>query len=949
MHIMSLRIFGLFCLSLLSINLYAQQEVVIGSPQYEKLKLEGKLAGHVMKLEESSFSPAEGSHYKVKPTSGPPKSGACDCYVEPDASYTLAMAPNDDGSSALITIPFNFNFYGQSYNSFYINNNGNITFVNSLFSFSSNAFPSSPDQIIAPFWADVDTRAGNGQVVYKITPTAVFINWEDVGYFNQMGDKLNTFQLIISDGTDPAIPDGNNVAFCYQDMQWTTGSASQGVNGFGGIPATCGANKGDNIAYFLIARFDHAGTDFDGALGNPDGISWLDNKSFFFDVTNSGNVPPIPEGVAACDTFKVCSFGDTADISINFFAPEANQTTSITYTNGGLTTLQEISNTSGNTAELILRIIGDPASAGSYTITVTATDDFVPAGVTTMNFVIVIEDGTGVLNPVLDYTVACDSFPVAVLNGPYDTYLWDDLVTQPTTYVDQSGVFGVTVSLDNCYKRIEDYFYVPSAASFGLEGNLYLCPGEDSTLITIGDSLGIDVMNWNLGNPALDTLFQNWLEPGTYTITNMDSTGLCTNDTTFTIGQSSPSTIFGDTISCTGFNFQSVGAIAGTGATWSSPDTEISFSNSTISNPLITTTAYGVYTVNLSTPCENDLTAEITFPAPPIIFDDTIICDLTYSIPLNEVSTFGGATWTSNPAGSFTPNNTQTATQFEGATPGVYQLILTDNSCPNKSDTANVEIKTPPTVSFPSIGCDLTTFDITSTFPAGGAITWTVIDNPSTPILEDTSVNFIGGTNANSANPFVQVDEHNLTYTFNYEITGDCPLSGTGSVYFPPYLFTEINDTTICLGVEYSLDAYLSPYNVTYTWNDGTNGPTHIITEPGTYSVTVSNECPTHDYTDVAVIDYYMCDIEAPNVISLSSTNGNNMWYVNSDGIAEFECFIVNRWGNLIYEYNDVNGGWDGRTKNGNIVEEGVYFYHIKAKAYGGEEIEKQGFITVVY
>ena len=52
----------------------------------------------------------------------------------------------------------------------------------------------------------------------------------------------NTFQLIISDGTDTIIPANNNIAFCYGDMQWTTGAASSGIGGFGGTAATVGAN-----------------------------------------------------------------------------------------------------------------------------------------------------------------------------------------------------------------------------------------------------------------------------------------------------------------------------------------------------------------------------------------------------------------------------------------------------------------------------------------------------------------------------------------------------------------------------------------------------------------------------------------------------------------------------------------------------------------------------------
>ncbi|MEY4792784.1 MAG: putative signal peptide protein, partial [Bacteroidota bacterium] len=266
------------CFALLSVK--AQQtNVLADSPLYQQLKGSGQLG---------TVNVEANTSYQLPPASVKPasynKANACDCYIEPDSTYTLAMQPNDDGSTGIIPIPFTFNLYGQSYNNIYINNNGNLTFTGPMSTFSATAFPSVGNGIVAPFWGDVDTRNGNGQVLYKITPTAVYVNWVAVGYYAFHGDKLNTFQLIITNGSDPVI-DGGNVAFCYQNMDWTTGDASQGVNGFGGVPATAGANKGDGLAYFLISRFDHPGNDFDGALGNPDGIDWLDFKSFAFDAS----------------------------------------------------------------------------------------------------------------------------------------------------------------------------------------------------------------------------------------------------------------------------------------------------------------------------------------------------------------------------------------------------------------------------------------------------------------------------------------------------------------------------------------------------------------------------------------------------------------------------------------------------------------------------------------
>lgn len=40
-------------------------------------------------------------------------------------------------------------------------------------------------------------------------------------------------------------------------MQWTTGDASDGTDGFGGTPATVGANKGDGdgVAFMGVGRY----------------------------------------------------------------------------------------------------------------------------------------------------------------------------------------------------------------------------------------------------------------------------------------------------------------------------------------------------------------------------------------------------------------------------------------------------------------------------------------------------------------------------------------------------------------------------------------------------------------------------------------------------------------------------------------------------------------------
>ena len=132
-----------------------------------------------------------------------------------------------------------------------------------------------------------------------------------------------------------------------------------------------------------------------------------------------------------------------------------------------------------------------------------------------------------------------------------------------------------------------------------------------------------------------------------------------------------------------------------------------------------------------------------------------------------------------------------------------------------------------------------------------------------------------------------------------------------------------------------------------FVWNTGNTGPTITVTQPGVYIVTGSNVC--HSDSDTAVITTKVCDIAAPNIISLSSTVGNNLWTVDHTGLVKFHCIIVNRWGNPIYEFSDPNAGWNGRTQGGTLVEEGTYFYTIDATLESGEELQKQGFIQVVH
>jgi hypothetical protein len=182
--------------------------------------------------------------------------------------------------------------------------------------------------------------------------------------------------VILTDGQDPLIGIGNNVCFCYDDMQWTTGDASGGVGGFGGSPATVGANEGNGVDFFQVGVFDHAGVDYDGPGGLVDGVSFLDESTICFNVSGMDpNVPPIFLGAPiGCLTADV---GMDLMFDIDAIGPEVGQTVTLTVDSGGLANFACVL-TPGNPATAACTFSPTVAQIGMHMITLTATDNGAP-------------------------------------------------------------------------------------------------------------------------------------------------------------------------------------------------------------------------------------------------------------------------------------------------------------------------------------------------------------------------------------------------------------------------------------------------------------------------------------------------------------------------------------------------------------------------------------------
>lgn len=126
--------------------------------------------------------------------------GAFDIKVGPGSVSTNqgnAIALTDDDSEQIgFTNGFNFKFYGATYNSVFINTDGNLTFKQ-----PDNA-PTDRDVFrmltgpprIAPFFQDLNPQL-SGQVRVLQSSTKFTVTWNEVSEFLDFGANSNTFQV----------------------------------------------------------------------------------------------------------------------------------------------------------------------------------------------------------------------------------------------------------------------------------------------------------------------------------------------------------------------------------------------------------------------------------------------------------------------------------------------------------------------------------------------------------------------------------------------------------------------------------------------------------------------------------------------------------------------------------------------------------------------------------
>jgi len=103
-------------------------------------------------------------------------------------------------------------------------------------------------------------------------------------------------------------------------------------------------------------------------------------------------------------------------------------------------------------------------------------------------------------------------------------------------------------------------------------------------------------------------------------------------------------------------------------------------------------------------------------------------------------------------------------------------------------------------------------------------------------------------------------------------------------------------------------------------------------------------------------VSVYYCDsdtvdttviLQIPNVFSPNNDGVNDVFKIKTNAIEELDCAIYNRWGERVYGWQGMGGGWDGKTNYGTDAPEGVYYYVVSANGRDGKKITKKGFMEL--
>ncbi|WP_343603909.1 gliding motility-associated C-terminal domain-containing protein [Fluviicola sp.] len=530
--------------------------------------------------------------------------------------------------------------------------------------------------------------------------------------------------------------------------------------------------------------------------------------------------------------------------------------------------------------------------AGTYTVTVTdAGGCSITAQTTVTNSSSTIAVTVSATNETCQN--ACNGSVTATATGgttPY-TYSWTNTTATTATVSNVCpNTYVVTVTDQNgCSATAQAVVGsnpgVSVTATAVNETCQGVCDGSVSTTVSGGSA----PYSYSWSVPATTANITNRC-PGTYSVTVTDQNG-CTGTAQATISSGTGISVTASAVNetCQGACDGSVSSTVSGGSapysySWSVPATTATITNQ----------CPGTYSVTVTDQNGCTGTASGTVSAGTTMQDPTIQTTGPFSTsdaPVQFIAASNGGTWAADcgacitSAGVFNP-------QTAGA--GTYQICY-------------------------SVGAGACASQDCQTIVVTGCTPQTT--NESHSICPGSSYTFNGQTFTTAG-----------SYPFQFTGQNGCDSTHILNLSFYPVTPTS-QDITRCEG---------DSVNVQGTW--------YYVSDNVVVNIVDQNGCPTTHTTHIVFED---CSVEdyavyIPNIFTPNNDNINDFFAISITGGFLEEGFIVNRWGNLIKEFYHDELTWDGKTKEGFMVPDGVYTYVLVVSNSVGTKTKYNGFVTVV-
>lgn len=185
----------------------------------------------------------------------------------------------------------------------------------------------------------------------------------------------------------------------------------------------------------------------------------------------------------------------------------------------------------------------------------------------------------------------------------------------------------------------------------------------------------------------------------------------------------------------------------------------------------------------------------------------------------------------------------------------------------------------------------------------------------------------------------------------------DCSMNCTAEI-------NAVSDSCVLTDVSFNVVSDTSVIQVLWNFGDPGSGAdntsntinsNHTFSTAGSYIVTaiVDMSCGIDTLFDTITVvncdnpGSISCELEVPNIFTPNADGINDHFFLKSNcKLDQFNCFICNRWGGVVYTASGQNDKWDGKF-NGIDCSEGVYFYSATYQ-FPLQQLQKvQGIVTL--